>query len=1041
MKTIVTFYSYKGGVGRTMAMANVAVLLAQRGLKVLAVDWDLEAPGLERYFGYFSIEPGRGATAPGRAGLLPLLGESRARPRVHYQPHLSHVYGTIGTSRFELDLLPSGRSEDRGANEYATTLGRFDWERYYAQGGGDFVESLRDQWRRSYDVTLIDSRTGLSDMSGICTIQLPDTVVAMFTANQQSLFGVRDIMRLAQEAQGRLAYDRQHLRVLPLPARFGRDGSTSEAVEWTARVAEALSEFYLDWIPAWATPRSVAQVLRIPHVDAYGFGEKLAVVEADSEESADLIRPYRQLADLLTQDPPDIQTALGIARTAPVSVQTRTPVPAGYRYDLYVSHAAGSVMDDWLVVFVAALRQKAADVAGRDIDIFMDLSQLQSGTLWRTHAEKALLHSKLLLAVITPEALDSEWCRREWATFEQREKNHSSVPLIIPLLLQRPAVMPEWIAQRAAIDATGLTRSSTLFRTGRLPESARRLLAALARQVATAIAGALPFDPSWTVVESVTLTSTHGEREAPASAPSDLALEADATAALLKTDHRPEVLDAARRLVVQLRRTRDFARLIKVGEPLIARAPHDAEVARHYAKALIRVDRPADAVAVLQRTLRESLTTADFAELMGLLGFAHKSMWMAYQDRRSRAARATLQKALEAYRKGYAVAPGEQVFGGINVVALLAASRRMGVNTRGEEKRLARSILEYLDRSRALASNDFWYDSWLAELYLALGEWDRFAEYARRYLASPHLDAFELGSFLRQLTEVWDVDAHAAHVGAVVAEMRAKLLSLPGGSLTMPAARAGSEEAVLGKIVSTGEQSAMKGMQTALERARSVGAIRDIRTHDFLGTCFVVDGDDVGMPGMGRLIVSAAHVAGRHARVPITRVNAWFEAATLADAFALRQEVWSSSELDVVIFRPARDLPLQPLPVAKQLPALDVPQRIYVIGHQEDSALKLAIHDNELLDHEDPPSDAGRADGVVRVHYRAPTEAASAGAPVFNDRWEVIAVHRRGATVRRLNGRDGTYEASEGIWIRSLAAAVRGGKRRRPRRPAGQATL
>ena len=46
MSTIATFYSYKGGVGRTMAMANVAVLLAQRGLRVLAVDWDLEAPGL-----------------------------------------------------------------------------------------------------------------------------------------------------------------------------------------------------------------------------------------------------------------------------------------------------------------------------------------------------------------------------------------------------------------------------------------------------------------------------------------------------------------------------------------------------------------------------------------------------------------------------------------------------------------------------------------------------------------------------------------------------------------------------------------------------------------------------------------------------------------------------------------------------------------------------------------------------------------------------------------------------------------------------------
>ena len=32
---IVTFYSYKGGTGRTMALANVAWILASTGLKVL----------------------------------------------------------------------------------------------------------------------------------------------------------------------------------------------------------------------------------------------------------------------------------------------------------------------------------------------------------------------------------------------------------------------------------------------------------------------------------------------------------------------------------------------------------------------------------------------------------------------------------------------------------------------------------------------------------------------------------------------------------------------------------------------------------------------------------------------------------------------------------------------------------------------------------------------------------------------------------------------------------------------------------------------
>ena len=46
---IVTFYSYKGGVGRSMALMNVAEILADVGYNVIVCDFDLEAPGLERY--------------------------------------------------------------------------------------------------------------------------------------------------------------------------------------------------------------------------------------------------------------------------------------------------------------------------------------------------------------------------------------------------------------------------------------------------------------------------------------------------------------------------------------------------------------------------------------------------------------------------------------------------------------------------------------------------------------------------------------------------------------------------------------------------------------------------------------------------------------------------------------------------------------------------------------------------------------------------------------------------------------------------------
>src|SRR4026207_2090265 len=47
---ILTFYSYKGGTGRSMALANIAWILASSGRTALMIDWDLEAPGLHRHF-------------------------------------------------------------------------------------------------------------------------------------------------------------------------------------------------------------------------------------------------------------------------------------------------------------------------------------------------------------------------------------------------------------------------------------------------------------------------------------------------------------------------------------------------------------------------------------------------------------------------------------------------------------------------------------------------------------------------------------------------------------------------------------------------------------------------------------------------------------------------------------------------------------------------------------------------------------------------------------------------------------------------------
>ncbi|HND32049.1 MAG TPA: AAA family ATPase, partial [Myxococcota bacterium] len=163
---IITCYSYKGGVGRTMAMANMAVLMALRGRRVLCVDWDLEAPGLHLYF-----KGEKARVGPGSTGLLDLVEalalDSGASWEAHVRPVKLAAPG-------KLDLLCAG-VEDK---DYVPRLQKLNWEQLYTENGiGEAIERLRREWTERYDVVLVDSRTGISDIGGICTIQIPDILV------------------------------------------------------------------------------------------------------------------------------------------------------------------------------------------------------------------------------------------------------------------------------------------------------------------------------------------------------------------------------------------------------------------------------------------------------------------------------------------------------------------------------------------------------------------------------------------------------------------------------------------------------------------------------------------------------------------------------------------------------------------------------------------------------------------------------------------------------------------------------------------------
>ena len=181
-----TFYSYKGGVGRTMALVNVAVELAQRGRRVLAVDFDLEAPGLDT-FGIFR-------SRKRRPGLVEFVTEYLDTDRAPEVERFICETKDVGENGGCLWVMPSGEHREG----YATSFQEIDWLDLYERRDGYLLfEDLKAQWEQLLrpDYVLIDSRTGHTDTGGICTRQLPDAVVILFFPNDQNLRGLARIVQ------------------------------------------------------------------------------------------------------------------------------------------------------------------------------------------------------------------------------------------------------------------------------------------------------------------------------------------------------------------------------------------------------------------------------------------------------------------------------------------------------------------------------------------------------------------------------------------------------------------------------------------------------------------------------------------------------------------------------------------------------------------------------------------------------------------------------------------------------------------------------
>jgi hypothetical protein len=498
-----------------------------------------------------------------------------------------------------------------------------------------------------------------------------------------------------------------------------------------------------------------------------------------------------------------------------------------------------------------------------------------------------------------------------------------------------------------------------------------------------------------------------------------------------------------RRAMQALNRYRHFDHVCLIGRAWHDTRDCDARIQRYLVQALIELGALDAADTLLDEGMERATApnsldfVAELAEYHGLRGRIRKQKFVQSEDCNF------LSAATDAYLRQYE-ARGD-FWQGVNVIALRLLEERLGLPERdgGSVPEMARAVLESACNAHRRNARDPWPLAAASEASLALeytepeAGWSNQAElWLYRFLAHPTADPFMIESYYRQLREVWNgdplgtgscadrlagiIDRHVVHTQKCwsVEPRRARELA--------------SRPDVLEKNFSGEKTFTVANLQGMLALCPSIGCVVD-KTGVRLGSGFLMPGSTFGLRHK-LVFVTNAHVVSDTVPGALRSADArvMFEIESVTEGIprshAVDEILFTSEPEDVgrVLDKPEKldvtivslkTLPsdVQGLSRAANIPLPAPTTKAFVVGHPKAGPLQFSVHDSVLLDV--CPNDR-------LMHYRTPTEPGSSGSPVFNSKWEVIALHHAGSQkTPRLSGL-GEYEANEGITLRSICLAM-----------------
>lgn len=210
---VVTFYSYKGGMGRTTTMIAYAMSLAVNDnnlekKRVVIIDCDLEAPG---YLNFFDLSEHNGLRSGKKNGLVEFLSDAQltSHPEeLEINDYIINV-GDDNKNNFAYNnlnniwLIPAGNlnegysdlSEGRDRSDYLEGLAKINLSSVNTVV--KYFNILLDRINETIepDIILLDSRTGFNDIFGTAALYLSSCVVGFFGFSRQTQPGLMNLLR------------------------------------------------------------------------------------------------------------------------------------------------------------------------------------------------------------------------------------------------------------------------------------------------------------------------------------------------------------------------------------------------------------------------------------------------------------------------------------------------------------------------------------------------------------------------------------------------------------------------------------------------------------------------------------------------------------------------------------------------------------------------------------------------------------------------------------------------------------------------------